>query len=81
MELLSDEVTTSSTNEHDSETEHDPVGLLGMEAFARFLFVSFLKGIDSNLHDLPWVPKGRFKQLLIRKGRVCRDKGGAIKKQ
>ena len=27
---------------------------------------------DSSLHDLPWVPKGRFELLLI--------KGGAVKK-
>ena len=34
-----------------------------------------------SLHDLPCAPKGRFKQLLIREGRGCRDKAGAVKKQ
>ena len=52
-----------------TETERDPVGFLGTRAF---LF---------GLHDLPSVPKGRFKQLLIREGRGCRDKGEAVKKQ
>lgn len=43
MELLSDEVTTSSTNEHDSETEHNSMGLLDTEAFACFLFLFWRK--------------------------------------
>ena len=34
-----------------------------------------------SLHGLPWVPRGRFGQLLIREGRGCRDQGGAVKKQ
>ena len=29
----------------------------------------------------PWVPKGRFKQLVIRKGRGCGQKRGAVRKQ
>ena len=55
----------------------DPVGLLGMEPFLSpsFLFVG------NSLHDLPWVPKGRTEPLLARKGRECRGKGGAAKKQ
>ena len=35
----------------------------------------------SSLHDLPWLPKGRFKHPLIREGREHRDKAGAAKKQ
>ena len=45
-----------------SEAEQDPVGLLGMGGFLS----------PSSLQDLPWVPKGRFEQLLI--------KGGTAKK-
>ena len=30
--------------------------------------ISCLQGIVSNFHDLPWVPKGKFEQLLIREG-------------
>ena len=29
-----------------------------------------------GLHDLPWAPKGRFQQLLVREGRQWRGKGG-----
>ena len=62
-----------------NETEQDPVGLLGMEAFLcpHFLF----EEIGFNLRDLPCVPKGRFKPLLIKEGRRCKDEGGAVKKQ
>ena len=34
-----------------------------------------------TLLDLPWVPKGRFKQLLIGGRREWRNKGRAVKKQ
>ena len=40
-----------------------------------------LCGINFSLHDLPWVPKGRFKQLLNREGRGHRDQEGAVRKQ
>ena len=33
------------------------------------------------LFPLLWVPKSRFKQLLVRKGRGCRNKRGEVKKQ
>ena len=46
------------------ETKKDPVSLPGMEAF--LCPVSCRQ--DSSLHDIPWVPKGRFKPLLIREG-------------
>ena len=52
-----------------SETKQDPVGLRGTGAF---LF---------SLHDLHWVPNGRFKQLLIREGRGYKDRRGTAKKQ
>ena len=39
-----------------------------------------LLGTKAFLCPLPWVPKGRFKPLLIREGRGCRDKGRAVKK-
>ena len=38
------------------------------------------RGIEFSLHDLPWVPKVRFKQLLIREGRGCRNQGGAVQR-
>ena len=34
-----------------------------------------------NLHGLPQVLKGRFRNLLIREGKGCRDKVGAIQQQ
>lgn len=36
---------------HILETERDPVGLLGMEALLSL--ISYLKGVDSSLHDPP----------------------------
>ena len=48
------------------ETEWDPVGLLGTKTF---------------LCPLSWLPNDMIKQLLIREGRRCRDKGGAVRKQ
>ena len=42
---------------------------------------SVFVGNRSSLHDLPWLPKCRFKHLLIREGRECRDKAGTAKKQ
>ena len=44
------------------------------------LFLDYRKLPSFSLHDLPWVPRGRFKQLLIREGRGCGDKGGTVKK-
>ena len=46
----------------ESETKQGPVGLLGMEAFLSL--VSSRQ--DSSFHDLPWVPKDRFEQLLVK---------------
>lgn len=37
--------------------------------------IACVYGINFSLHDLPWVPKVRFQQLLIREGR------GTIRKQ
>ena len=51
-----------------NETERGPMGLPGTEAF---LFPISCRQ-DSSLHDLPWVPKSRFKKLQI--------KGGAARK-
>ena len=45
------------------------------------LFLVCKKKASFSFHELPWVPKGRFKQLLIREGRECRNKEGAVKKQ
>ena len=61
--------------------EQDPVGLLGTKAFVCPPFLVFRKEASFSLQDLPWVPKGRFKQWLIREGRGCGDKEGAVEKQ
>ena len=37
--------------------------------------------LDSSPHDLPWVPKGRFKELLIQEGKGCKKMGGAARKK
>ena len=37
--------------------------------------------MHTSTQDLPWVPMHRFKELLIREGRRCRDKGEAAKKR
>ena len=37
--------------------------------------------ISVQLCELPWVPKGRFKQLLINEVKGFRDKRGTTKKQ
>ena len=45
-----------------------PVGLLGTKPFCVLHFLDYRKQPSFILHHLPWVPVGRFKQLLIRKG-------------
>ena len=35
-------------------------------------FFDYRKQASFSLHDLPWLPRGRFKQLLIREGRGCK---------
>ena len=62
----------SMENVHGENKQH-PVGLLGREAFPCPPFL-----VRNRFHDLPWgIPEG----LLIRAGRGCRDKGGAVRKQ
>ena len=46
-----------------------PVGLPGTKTFCVPHFFDYRKQPSFSLHDCPWVTKGRFKQLLIRKGR------------
>jgi len=67
--------------EGSAETKQDPVGVLqATDPFhvSHFLFVG--NGLHSASLTLPEV-QVRFKQLLIRKVKECRNKGGAIKKQ
>ena len=52
-----------------SDTEQDPVGLLGTKPFCVFHFFDYTKQASFSIHEFPWVPINRFKQLLIRKGR------------
>ena len=47
-----------------------PVGLLGTRALCPYCF-DCRKQPSFSLHHLPWVPVGRFKQLLTREGRGC----------
>ena len=60
-------------------------GSLGRQLLHSSGLMSFSKrrgaGHSDSLLDLPWVPKGRSKQLLIREGRGCGDQGGAVRKQ
>ena len=56
-------------------------GPCGTKAFLCPLVSICRRWVSSSLHDLPWVPTGRFKQLLIREGKGCRDKGRAVKKR
>ena len=48
-----------------------PVGLLGTRPFCVPHFFDYRKQHSFILHDLSWVPMGRFKQLLVREGRRC----------
>ena len=48
-----------------------PVGLLGTRPFCVPLFFDYKKQPPFSLRDLPRVPIGRFKQLLIREEMVC----------
>ena len=45
-----------------------PVGFLGTKPFCVSHFFDYRKQPSFILRHLPWVPVGRFKQLLIRKG-------------
>ena len=59
----------------ESETDQDPVGLQGTKAFLCTPFLVCRKYASFSLHDLPWITKGRFKQLLIRKGGDSETRG------
>ena len=45
------------------------VGLLGAKTFCVPHFFDYRKQPSFSLHDLPWVPMDRFKQLLTREGK------------
>ena len=62
-----------------AEMKQDPLDLLGTKAFLCFPFLDYRKTALYSFQDLPWDPKGRFQQLLIRERRGHRDKGGAIR--
>ena len=46
------------------------MGLLGTKAFLCYSFLAFRIWASFSLLDHPWVPKSRFRQLLIRKRRL-----------
>ena len=49
-----------------------PSGILqGSWPFCVPHFFDYREQPSCSLHDLAWVPKGRFKQLLMREGRGC----------
>ena len=52
-------------------TVQGPVGLPGTRSFCVLHFFDYRKQPSFSLRDLPWVPMGRFKQLLSREGRGC----------
>ena len=63
-----------------AHTEHGPVGLLVAKAFLCPPFLVLRKWAWFSHHDLPWVPKDMFRQLLIRERRGRgEDKGGIVK--
>ena len=61
-----------------NETEQDLVGILEAKAFLCTLFPDYRKQASFSLHDLPWAPRIRFKQLLIREGKGGGDKGETV---
>ena len=68
-----DEITFGDLREQNRtyDTEQDPVGLPGTKAFCVPHPFDYRKQPSFSLHDLPWVPTGRFKQLLMREGMGC----------
>ena len=50
------------------------VGLLGAKTFCVPHFFDYRKQPSFSLHDLPWVPMDRFKQLLIMEGKGCKTR-------
>ena len=63
-----------------ADIKQDPVGLLGTKASV--FSVSCLEEIGFIQPPGPSLSsRDRFKWLLIREGRGCREKGGRIKKQ
>ena len=54
-----------------SDTTQGPVGLSGIKTICVPHFLYCRKRPSFSLCDLPWVPMGRFKQLLIREGSGC----------
>lgn len=54
-------------------------GPVGSWAYKPFFVPHFLFLGNFSLHGLPWVQKGRFKQLLMRVGRGCGDLRGTVK--
>ena len=57
-----------------NETEQGSVELLGTKAFLCPPFLVLRKWVWFSRYDLPWVPRDRFRQLLIEEGRGCKDK-------
>ena len=57
-----------------NDTMRGPVGLLGTKTFCVPHFSDYGKQPSFSLHDLPWVPVGRVKQLLTREGRGCKTR-------
>ena len=64
----------------DTDTDQDPVELLDRRVSLCLPFLDHRKQASFSLHGLPRAPMGRFKQLLTREVRGCRDKGEAVKK-
>ena len=51
-----------------------PCGAPGQKAFLCSHFFDYRRQTSFSLHDLSWVSRGRFKQLLIREGRGCKTR-------
>ena len=61
-----------------AETEQNLWGFWTWKPFCARHFL--LVRSSFGLHSLPWVPRSRFKQLLISEGRARRNQGGEAKK-
>ena len=55
-------------------------GSWAQKPFCTFLFLDYRKKTSFSLDNLPWVPTGRLKQLLIREGTGCEDKAETVKR-
>ena len=54
-------------------------GSWAQKPFCVFHFFDYRKQASFSIHEFPWVPLSRFKQLLIREGRGCETRGKTLR--